>query len=454
MLSKLQRFIHDDIWRIRLRKLPPRKYYLIRALRVFLLSLREFSDHQCQLWASSLTFYSLLSIVPVLALAFGVAQGFGLSQKLEDWLLFQLQGQEAVLTKIILFSHSALENAKGSVIAGVGVVVLFWAVIRMLGNIEQSFDYIWGVKKERSLLRKFSDYLFLAFVFPIAIITASSINVFLTGQLTFYSKLVFFHQIFDPLIFIVLAALPYCVFWGFLSFIYLYMPNTKVNWKSAFMGGIIAGTLYQLIQWFYIRFQIQVSQLGAIYGSFAALPFFLIWLQLSWLVILYGAEIAFAHQNEEHFEFELDNAQASAAFKKLIALEIVRLCIQRFSNGEKPWTAIEIAHYLDSPIRLIRDVIHDLFRAKILAETKSQDEKEPAFQPALASHWLTLVFILQALERSGVESLPLNETEEIKTLRERLRKLEEIMERSPENIPLEKIAPGKSSGNTSLEKIA
>ncbi len=441
MASKLLKFIRDDIWRIRACKLSRRKCFFIRTLRVFLLSLREFDDDQCQLRASALTFYALLSIVPVMALIFGIAQGFGFADKLEEWLLVQLlDGQKEIFSKIIIFAYSALENTKGNIVAGVGVVILFWSVVKMLGNIEKSFDHIWGVKSERTLLRKFTDYLSLMLIGPVVVIVVSSVNVFVTSHLTLQSGYIWFHPIFDPIIFAILSMAPYAMLWALLTFLYIYMPNTKVKLTSAFIGGLIAGTLYQAVQWFYIHFQIQVSQLNAIYGSFAALPFFLIWLQLSWLIILYGAEIAFAHQNEEHYEFESDSEQASLAFKKLLALEIVQLCVQRFSKGEKPQTAIQIAQQLDSPIRLIREVIDHLVKAGILNETKGADEKESALQPAQAIDRLTITYINRALEQVGVDSLPLTETPEIKKLKDRLHRLDEIAEQSPENVPLQKIA--------------
>jgi len=148
VLPRFVNFITGDIWRIRLEDLPRKKSFLIKQLRIFLLSARGFDEDKCQLRASALTFYSLISIVPVAAMAFGIAKGFGFEKLLEKQLMNQFSGQEEVLTTVISFANSLLANTKGGLLAGVGIMVLFWAVIKVLGNIEYSFNDIWGIKKE------------------------------------------------------------------------------------------------------------------------------------------------------------------------------------------------------------------------------------------------------------------------------------------------------------------
>ena len=199
-VSRFSDFIKGDIWRFRLRNLPRKKSFLIKQLRIFLLSVRGFDEDKCQLRASALTFYSLISIVPVAAMAFGIAKGFGFEKRLERLLLEQFQGQEEVITRVIAFAHSLLTNTKGGVLAGVGIVLLFWAIIKVLGNIEASFNDIWGIQEPRSLGRKFSDYISVMLLCPILLILSSSVTVFITTQLTLIMEKIALLGIFGPLI--------------------------------------------------------------------------------------------------------------------------------------------------------------------------------------------------------------------------------------------------------------
>jgi len=245
----------------------------------------------------------------------------------------QFSGQEEVLTTVISFANSLLANTKGGLLAGVGIMVLFWAVIKVLGNIEYSFNDIWGIKEGRTLGRKFSDYLSVMLLCPILMILASSVTVFITTQITLITAKVALLGMFSSIIFFVLKLLPYCLIWVLFTFLYIFMPNTKINFKSGILAGIIAGTLYQLVQWGYIVFQVGAAKYNAIYGSFAALPLFLIWLQLSWLIVLFGAELSFAHQNVDTYEFEPDSLNISDHFKKLLSLQTCHVLVKNFCGG-------------------------------------------------------------------------------------------------------------------------
>jgi membrane protein len=439
ILLKIIDFLKTDIWRIRLKDLPSSKSFFIKNLRILLVALREFNEDKCQLRASALTFYSLLSIVPVMAMAFGVAKGFGFEKMLEKQLLAKFSGQQEVIAWIISFANSVLENTKGGLIAGVGVAVLFWTVIKVLGNIERSFNDIWGIKQARNLGRKFADYLSMMLFCPILVIISSSITVFITTQITTIAQKIALLGFFSPIIFTGLKLLPYAVIWALFTFIYIFMPNTKINFKSGILAGIIAGTIYQILQWGYIHFQVGVAKYNAIYGSFAALPLFLVWLQLSWLVVLLGAEISFAHQNVDTYEFEQDCLKISLNFKKVISLRIVQMLTKNFYEGIGPSTAAQISHNLDIPIRLVRQIIYELIESGIVTETKLTGFKEVAFQPGRDINSFTIQYILEALENRGINNIPVAQTKELKTIHESLKAFEEKIKKSPENILLKEI---------------
>jgi membrane protein len=211
------------------------------------------------------------------------------------------------------------------------------------------------------------------------------------------------------------------------------MPNGKIHFKSALLGGIVAGVLYQVVQWIYIRFQIGVSNAGAIYGSFAALPLFLIWLQTSWRIVLYGAELAFSHQNEQTFEFEEDCLSASYEMRKLLSLRIAQLCVSRFSPGLKPLSAEEIASELEMPVRLARDLIFRLTEANILTTAQGESERDRRYQPARDVGDMTVHFVIEQMEKAGTNNVPVAETPELEKLRASLVTFERALHKLPEN---------------------
>lgn len=428
--------MQKDIWRIRSEKLSKRKSFLINQLRIVLLAVRNFDQNKCNLRASALTYYSLLSIVPVLAVAFGIAKGFGLEKLLEKLIVERLPGQEEIVNNMIGFSRALLENTKGGLVAGIGVAVLLWTVIKVLGDIEKSFNDIWGIKKMRSISRRFSDYLSIMFICPVLLILASGTTVFIGIQARMLvAKLSFLGPASNVILFFI-GLLPYVVMWVVFTFIYIFMPNTKVNFSSGLLAGIVSGTVYQIVQWVYVNFQVGVGKFNAIYGSFAAIPLFLIWLQLSWRVVLFGAEISFAHQNVDTYEFEQESMSASPSFKKLLSLRIVHLLAKNFKQGNQPTTAVQISRALEIPIRLVRQITYDLGEAGIISSTREEGNKGGGFQPGRDTDSLTVKYVLDSLDHIGTEDIPVTETEELKKLKKSLADFSALIEKSPANIRL------------------
>ena len=366
-------------------------------------------------------------------MAFGIAKGFGFEKRLERQLLEQFQGQEEVITRVITFAESLLTNTKGGVLAGVGIVVLFWAVIKVLSNIEASFNDIWGIREARSWGRKFSDYLSVMLLGPILMILSSSVTVFITTQVTLIMEKIALLGVFSPLISFILKVLPYGIIWVLFTFLYIFMPNTKVTFKSGLLAGIIAGTIYQIVQFGYITFQVGAAKYNAIYGSFAALPLFLVWLQLSWLIVLFGAEFSFAHQNVDTYEFEPDSLKVSSLFKRLLSLRIAHLLVSNFAQGGRPLTATQISHRLETPIRLVHQILFELTAAGIVSDTQTEEYKEPGYQPARDINTLTIRFVIDALDDRGTDAIPVAETEEGKVLSTILQTFRDEVARSPSN---------------------
>lgn len=415
------------------------KYFLIKQLRILLLATRGFGQDQCPLRASALTFYSILSIVPVVAMAFGIAKGFGFQEILENQLMEKFSGQEDVMIRVVDFAHSLLENTKGGMIVGIGIIVLLWTVIKLLAHIEGSFNDIWEVKKSRSYGRKFSDYLSIMLISPLLIIMSSSATVFITTKIALITEKVALIGMFSPMIFFMLKLIPYFLVWILFIFTYILMPNTKVNFSAGFIGGIIAGTIFQAAQLAYILFQVGVAKYNAIYGSFAALPLFLIWMQLSWLIVLFGAEISFSYQYVDTYEFEPDLRQISPAFKRLLTLQVANRVISTFSKGKMPLTASNLSQALEIPIRLVQQLLDELVESEIFSITEIKENEKLAYQPARDINIITIKSIIEALEHKGVDNIPVAQTPELQSLSEVLWTFSAEIEKSPANLLLKDI---------------
>lgn len=414
----------------------PQTARLLRPLRVLLLAVRGFKEDNCPLHASALTFYSILSIVPVLAMAFGVAKGFGFEKLLEKRIMEEFQSQQEVLTWMISFANSMLENTRGGVVAGIGVVVLFWSVIKVLSHIEHSFNAIWYIAETRSYWRKFSDYLAIMLISPLLIIMSSSVTVFIRTQVTTITERIALLGYFNQAIFFTLKLLPFCLIWVLFSLLYILMPNTRVKFSAGILAGVIAGTLYQMAQLTYIGFQVGVARYNAVYGSFTALPLFLVWLQISWLIVLFGAEIAFAHQNVEDYELDRECGRISPYLLRLLTLQAARLMVKNFAAGEPPMTRIELSRRLSLPGRLANHILQDLVDSGTFNQTAVPKQKEPAFQPARDIQLYTVAYLIEALDKRGSHALARSADAEAGAengISQSLKSFKEAMEASPAN---------------------
>lgn len=389
-------------------------------------------DH-CQLRASSLTFFSLLSVGPAVALAFGIAKGFGMEKFLETQIVDKIPAQEEVLQQVIQYAHALLENTKGGVIAGIGIVLLLWSVLKLLSHIEMSFNEIWHISESRSWKRKISNYLSFIVIAPILLMMYTSIPMLISSQITLIAGKITILQKVSPFLFALLKLSPYVLICSLFTVIFLLIPNIRVNFISGLLGGIIAGIIFMIVQQVYIQFQIGVSRYNPIYGSIAALPLLLIWLNLGWIILLIGAEYSFAHQNVDMYEFEPDYANISPHFKRLLTLQVLHLMAKRFSANEPPISAIKISKSLEIPRRQVLKILDDLIDCGLLSIIQQEEFEDPAFQPASDINLWTVKFVTEAMERKGVNNIPITKTREMKRLKEAMENIGAAIEASPAN---------------------
>ncbi len=433
-ISKLAQFLTIEIWRIQRSELSRWRWYLIRLLKILVIAIRGLAEDKIQLRASALTYNTLLSVVPLIAVIFGVAKGFGLERALEGYLLERFPMHEEVVSRVISFSRSLLESVKGGVIAGIGVLTLFFTVIRVLANIERSFNDIWGVERSRSWGRKISDYLSVMLISPFILITSSTLTIIISGQVREFIGKINLLAFLTPAIGWGLQFIPIVMLWLLFSYIYAFLPNTRVRISSAVTGGGVAAILFHFFQLAYINAQILITRYNAIYGSFAALPLFLLWLQASWLIVLLGAELSFAAQNVEVYELKGISRRVSHSLKRLLCLRIAHLVIKQFLRQEgKPLNDLEIAQILDIPLALTKTCIRELQLARVISVVTSEDEGNFGYVPARDPAIFTIQYVIDSLEQIGDSDFKFVKTKEGKKIAACLDNIRRIVSKSPAN---------------------
>jgi membrane protein len=426
--------VNDAIWHTPLSELSRHKSILIRQLRIIVLAARGFSNDKVQIRASALTFYSVLSIVPLAAIVFAIFKGFGLEQNLTQHLTKNLSTQQEVLQWLLPIARNALKATNGGYIAGVGIIVLFWSVMSLLNHIESSFNHIWEIRIPRVWYRKFTDYLTIMLIAHVLLILSSSVTLFINTNFGAFMAKAPILDLFKPLIAFLIKASPYLLVWFILTLLFIVMPNTKVKFKSAFVAGIVSGTILQLLQWFYIDLQFGISKLSMLYGSFAAIPLFIGWLQMSWIVVLLGAELAFANQNVSEYEYESEALNISHFQKRALTIMIMWMIVKNFINRESPVSSEILSVTLKIPVRLVRDIVQDLNSAGLVSVVVTTDSKERHFQPGMDVNSLTVGYVISRLDRIGIEQRSVLRNKEMARVNEILTKFEKCVAKSDHNI--------------------
>ena len=338
----------------------------VRQYKLLFYTARGLDEHDTLVRSAALTFYTLMSIVPIAALVFAVVKGFGLADGLMQNLYSLFPHNREVVDYLITFADKALAAAQGGVVAFVGIVMLFWAVVRVFGSVEEAFNNIWEVKVSRSFTRQFTDYIAVVVITPILWVVGSTAGRY-AGHLLGIDS-------FGALYTLLSGAVSLLVIWAMFSFIYVVVPNTRVRLGSAVMAGIVAGTLFLAFQWGYVWLQRYMTSYNAIYGSFAALPLFLIWVQWSWQILLFGGELAFAYQNISRFAEERESLRISYDHRRQVTLAVMLHVARIFRDGHGPVSAVEIHTALRLPTRIVNDVLFSLVTARLLVAVRSESD--------------------------------------------------------------------------------
>lgn len=399
-------YFKEDIWLQRTQHLSPFKAAVLKSTKIVLLSAEGFDRDMGPLRASALTLYSLLAIVPVIALLFGIAKGFGYERILKQQLLEQIPSQDTLVLKLIDFAENMLATTQGEVVAGIGIIVLFWTIIKLIGHIERSFNHIWKINQGRTLGRKISDYLSVMLLAPVLLIASNGITVFLKTQVTWLIDAINLPDAGTWLVLRALGLLPVVILSALFAFTFVFIPNLKVDYKAGIIAGVISAVLYHMAQWAYLSLQIGVSEYNAIYGSFAALPLLIVWIQIGWMIVLFGCEINFYLQNYRDYRGKHKIVDLSFFLKKVIALQAMHLIIKHFAEQQEPLSVIEIASRLSIPAYVVHNVLSELMQSEMIVQAKTEDDADEVYLPAMDINKMTIAYVINALEQRGQNQLP------------------------------------------------
>jgi len=386
-----------------------------RIVRVAWLAGRGTLRDQCLLRASALTYITVLSLVPLLALSFAIAKGFGFYHAFVHDVISpfldrtfgpsKIPGVGSAPAESGLAMRDAIDQVLGFVdgtkfgaLGIVGLLALLWTGLKLLGAVEQAFNDIWDAARPRTLMRKVADYMAMVVVTPIFIFAAAGITT--AAQGSSFARFLRESAGLGVVIDVGIQVAPLLALWASFTFLYFAMPNARTKFSSAVLGGFVAAVLWQSALLLHIKFQVGVAGYNAIYSSFAAVPIFLVWVNVSWVIVLLGAELCFAHQSEPTYP-EAPSARPSdpSLGVKAGMRAVVRLATS-FAAGERPRTSSSIAEELTLPEPAVGNALALLVRAEILAMAEQDDEQ--VYVLARDPGTIRVKEVLDALRRAGI----------------------------------------------------
>lgn len=410
--------------------------WAVRQYKLLFYTVQGLSSHGTMVRSAALTFYTLMSLVPVVALVFAVVKGFGLAEGLEQNLYEVLPQSPEVIDYVVGFAQKALARTQGGWVALVGVLTLFWAVIKVFGSIEDAFNNIWEVRSTRSAARKYGDYIAVVVVAPILWVISSSMGNYAAEILGVAGS---------PALEVLSRAGSLVVAWVMFTFIYVVLPSTKVRFTAALTAGVVAGTAFVLFQWGYVYLQRWMTSYNAIYGSFAALPLFLLWMQISWEILLLGGELSFAYQNVARFDEERESLLVSYDCRRKLMVGVMVLVSRAFRDGRGAVSFSEIRDRLDVPTRIMNNILYTLVQARMLNEIRTEGtDYDLEYAPARDISTLRVYDILSAVDSHGFgrDTIDMRSNRELRRCAEVVERLKDVTRASAENVLLIDIMDG------------
>lgn len=390
-LRSIAVFCWSGVWRSQ------KNTFGIRVLKTVNLSVRAFFNTDLQQKAQALTYVTVLALVPALALMLAVARGFGMGTLLTEEIYKAFPSQRHSISTALNFVDSYLGEASQGVFVGVGIVVLLWTVISLLSNIEDTFNHIWGISRNRSLWRKITDYTAICILIPIMMICSSGISIFVSTSLQSVDGL----EILTPFVSRLFDTLPFVLSCAAFILAFQLFPNTRVKLKYSAISGVLCGISFQILQFLFVSGQVYVSKYNAIYGSFAFLPLLLIWLQLSWLILLFGCQLTFAAQNIFHYYFLDDISGVSPRNMRHLAMVVMTVIVQRASRRLTPLSGSDIARLYNLPVRPVSRIVDRLLKAGLIYKVELEGSDATGLTPNVDTSEFTVADFARSWDRQG-----------------------------------------------------
>ena len=390
-------FLTKDIWAFDLGQKGPLRRALGNTVKVAVIAVRTFLDDKIMTRAAALTYSTLFAVVPILALIFAIARGFGFENIVNSLLDNGIMKENESLSTVMQFIDGYMQYVSSGAFVGIGLLFLLWSVYSLADGIETNLNFIWHVKQSRGMGRKITDYFSLVLLIPIGIICLSGLTVATRSILEGMEG----YKLLGGFVRFLISAMPYLVAGLIFTGFYMFMPNTKVRFKYAIIPGFIAGCLFQALQNLYFSGQLALSSYNQIYGGFAALPLFLFWLNLSWSIILFGCELAYVAQNNDNFNYFKEPDKISRRHQDFYCLMVMACICKRFNKHLPALTRKEIGNELKIPLRYVIASLDLLMEAKLLQPVLKGDEREPAYVPTTDTNKLTVVKVLSAINCTG-----------------------------------------------------
>ncbi|MCK5682805.1 YihY/virulence factor BrkB family protein [bacterium] len=382
------------------KKVGTRKKMVVAFFRMLWITFQGFRENLVTLRAASLTYITLVSIIPTLVFSFAVSKGIGATGKLIGIIQTNIadfpEGARIAIGNII----STVQAVDYTKLGTTGFLLAAFTVIKLLGKIENSLNDIWGVKQDRTLMRKFSDYISTVVMIPILILASSSLTIMLSSKMVISQ----IEKFFGPAAFIVVNIMSFSgVFTIIIAFflLYVWLPNTRVKILPALVGGIIGGLSWKLMLILFYKFQTSLNDASAVYGTFAALPLFLVWLYSSWVIVLFGAEVSFSVQHWNTYDLNIKEKTSNFSTTMSMSLIVINSIIDSFRVGNH-WCPEEFA---DNNMLSVKSVLAttDILVEKGILE--SNNDPELHFVPARMLDTITVGDIVSAVSGEKSEQL-------------------------------------------------
>lgn len=393
-IEKQIQYVSSGVWS------DPRKTMKVRLVKTINLTVQAFLNRDLQIKSMAITYQTVFAMVPALAMLLAISKGFGFQDIVEKELYTYFPSQSKALATALSFVDSYLAEASSGILVGVGLVVLLWTLISLLSNIEDAFNNIWDLKSGRTTIQKIKDYIAIFLLIPVLMILSSGISIFMSSTVLAVVPFAFM----TPLVNTFMELIPLVLTWGAFTLCFWLIPNTKVEFKYAAIAGAFSAIAFEILQLLFLNGQIYVSKYNAIYGSFAFFPLMLIWLQLSWLLLLSGCGLTYSMQNVFSYNFFGNLTSISESYYREVLLVVTAVVYRRFHNGMSAPTRNGLSMTYGLPIRLVSSIADKLQRAGLIQLNESRDGKDdPGLIPTTDTDKILVKDVVARVESAGMK---------------------------------------------------